>query len=47
MAKIAFYKGFGGSWKKRFINGAIKIWTRGKYSHVELIDEKYNPESIF
>lgn len=44
MAKIAFYKGYGGTWKKKLINEAIKIWTRGKYSHVELINDW--PETI-
>jgi len=43
MNKIAFYKGNGNNWKHWLMHKAIKIWTRGKYSHVELIDSAIDP----
>ena len=37
MIRIAFYKGRGETFKERLVSGAIRIWTRSEYSHVELI----------
>lgn len=35
--KIALYKGKGGSLLNKIVNGAIRFWTRGPYSHAELV----------
>lgn len=43
MTKIAFYKGNGSNWKHWLMHKAIKFWTRGRYSHVELIDTSVSP----
>ena len=37
--KIAFYKGWGKGIFNIIAIAGIKLWTMGKYSHVELIDE--------
>ena len=37
MITLAFYKGRGQAASLRLLDGAIRLATRGKYSHVELI----------
>jgi len=36
--KIAFYKGYGHTLAQKIVTVLINLWTRGPYSHVELID---------
>ena len=42
MVKVAFYKG-----RKRFFNRAVAWWTRGPYSHCELIVDGKSYSSSF
>lgn len=42
MVKVAFYKG-----KTRFFNKAVAWWTRGPYSHCELIVSGHSYSSSF
>lgn len=39
MARIAFYKGWGDKWYHKITSALVKVWTRGKYTHVELIND--------
>lgn len=40
MIKIAFYKGRGETFKEKLVSGAIRLWTRSDYSHVEIIHQR-------
>jgi hypothetical protein len=35
--KVAFYKGDGDKWRYRVVDGAIRWWTEGPYSHTEIV----------
>lgn len=37
---LAFYKGNGPSFYDRMVDGAIRLFTKGEYSHVELAVKK-------
>lgn len=39
---VAFYKGRGPTWFIRFKQGLTKVWTRGHYSHCELIHQTWD-----